>query len=133
MRENTLLPQAARHLEMLEQLKSKFEFIRVDEDVMRAKAAEARDVRTLALAGGGLAGLGVIIAVLSPMLWLDITGAVFLATGVILIGLGLLWRRSTVLRDFKKRLGDSGRSFMPVWILNTARCLTGSFMRYVRL
>ena len=111
MRENTLLPQAARHLEMLEQLKSKFEFIRVDEDVMRAKAAEARDVRTLALAGGGLAGLGVIIAVLSPMLWLDITGAVFLATGVILIGLGLLWRRSTVLRDFKKRLGDSRQEF----------------------
>ena len=111
MRENTLLPQAARHLEMLEQLKSKFEFIRVDEDVMRAKAAEARDVRTLALAGGGLAGLGVIIALLSPMLWLDITGGVFLATGVILIGLGLLWRRSTVLRDFKKRLGDSRQEF----------------------
>jgi len=111
MRENTLLPQAARHLEMLEQLKSKFEFIRVDEDVMRAKAAEARDVRTLALAGGGLAGLGIIIVALSPMLWLDITGAVFLATGVILIGLGLLWRRSSVLRDFKQRLGDSRQEF----------------------
>jgi len=30
---------------------------------------------------------------------------------VILIGLGLLWRRSSVLRDFKQRLGDSRQEF----------------------
>src|SRR4029079_13481349 len=81
--------------------------IRVDDEVMTSKVAQTRDVRTLALAGTGLAGLGVIIAVLSPILWLDITGGIFLATGGVLIALGLLWRRSTVLSDFKQRLGDS--------------------------
>ena len=111
IKDNVLLPQAARHLEMLEQLKSKFEFIRVDDEVMRGKVAETRDVRTLALAGSGLAGLGVIIAALSPILWLDITGGIFLATGIILVAVGLLWRRSTVLRDFRQKLGDSRQEF----------------------
>ena len=63
---------------MLEQLRSKLEFIRVDDEVLRGKVAETKDVRTLALAGSGLAGLGVIIAALSPILWLDITGGIFL-------------------------------------------------------
>jgi len=111
MKENVLLPQAARHLEMLEQLKSKFEFIRVDDEIMRGKVAETKDVRTLALAGTGLAGLGAIIAALSSVLWLDITGIMFLVTGIVLIGTGLLWRRSSVLADFKQRLGDSRQQF----------------------
>lgn len=111
MKGNILLPQAARHLEMLEQLKSKFEFIRVDDEILRGKLAETRDVRTLALAGSGLAGLGVIIAVLSPILWLDVTGIIFLVTGIVLVGMGLLWRRSTVLADFKQKLGHSRQEF----------------------
>ena len=111
VKENVLLPQAARHLEMLEQLRSKFEFICVDDQVMRRKIAETKDVRTLALAGSGLAGLGVIIAAFSPILWLDITGGIFLATGIILVAVGLFWRRSTVLRDFRQKLGDSSQEF----------------------
>ncbi len=111
MKQNALLPPVARHLEMLEQLKTKFEFIQVDDEIMRGKLSETRDVRTLALAGSGLAGLGVIITALSPILWLDITGGIFLGTGIALIAVGLLWRRSTVLRDFKQKLGDSRQGF----------------------
>lgn len=111
MKQNALLPPVARHLEMLQQLKTKFEFISVDDEIMRGKVAETKDVRKLALAGSGLAGLGVIIAALSPILWLDITGGVFLGTGIALVAIGLLWRRSTVLRDFKQKLGDSRQAF----------------------
>ena len=96
---------------MLEQLKSKFEFIRVDDEILRGKVAETKDVRTLALAGSGLAGLGVIIAALSPILWLDITGGIFLGTGILLVAVGLLWRRSSVVRDFRQKLGDSRQEF----------------------
>ena len=32
-------------------------------------------------------------------------------TGIILVALGLLWRRSTVLRDFRQKLGDSRQEF----------------------
>jgi hypothetical protein len=96
---------------MLEQLRSKLEFIRVDEKVLRGKVEETKDVRTLALAGSGLAGLGIIIAALSPALWLDVTGGIFLATGILLVFVGLIWRRSTVLRDFRQKLGDSRQEF----------------------
>ena len=77
LRENAFLPQGASHLAMLGQLRSKLEFIRIDDKVLRGKVAETKDVRTLALAGSGLAGLGIIIAALSPILWLDITGGIF--------------------------------------------------------
>jgi len=111
LRENALLPHTAAHSAMLEQLRDKLEFIRVDDEILRGKVSETRDVRTLALAGSGLAALGVIIAALSPILWLDVTGGVFLAVGILLVAVGLIWRRSSVLRDFKQKLGDSRQEF----------------------
>jgi len=111
IRANVLLPQAEQHSAMLRQLQSKLEGIRVDDDIMRGKLAQTTDVRKLAVAGTLLAGLGVVIAALSPVLWLDITGGIFLATGIFLVVVGLFWRRSSVLKDFKQRLGDSRQEF----------------------
>ncbi len=111
LRESALLPHAAAHSSMLVQLKEKLEFIRVDDEILRGKVSETKDVRTLALAGSGLAALGVIIAALSPVLWLDVTGGIFLATGILLVAVGLIWRRSSVLRDFRQKLGDSRQEF----------------------
>jgi hypothetical protein len=54
---------------------------------------------------------GVIIAALSPILWLDITGGIFLGAGLLLVAIGLIWRRSSVLRDFRQKLGDSRQEF----------------------
>jgi GTPase SAR1 family protein len=110
-RENAQLPQADHHIAMLQQLRSKLEGIRVDDDIMKGKVAETTNVRKLALAGTLLAGLGVVIAALSPILWLDITGGIFLATGIFLLIAGLLWRRSSVLRDYQQKLGDSKQQF----------------------
>jgi GTPase SAR1 family protein len=111
LRESAFLPHAAAHSAMLEQLRDKLEFIRVDDEILRGKVSETKDVRTLALAGSGLAALGVIIAALSPILWLDVTGGVFLAVGLLLVAVGLIWRRSSVLRDFRQKLGDSRQEF----------------------
>jgi predicted GTPase len=111
VRANVVLPQAAQHAEMLKQLRARLEQTRVDDDIMRDKLAQTSDVRKLALAGSLLAALGVVIAALSPVLWLDVTGGIFLATGIFLVAVGLLWRRSSVLRDFKQRLGDSRQEF----------------------
>lgn len=111
LRAGVLLPQAGEQLGMLEQLRSKLEGLRIDENILRGKVAETTDVRKLALAGSLLAALGVLLAALSPILWLDITGGIFLGTGLLLVAVGLLWRRSSVLRDFKQRLGDSQQEF----------------------
>jgi len=111
LRESAFLPHAAAHSSMLAQLKERLEFIRVDDEILRGKVSETKDVRTLALAGSGLAALGVVIAALSPVLWLDVTGGIFLATGILLVAVGLIWRRSSVLRDFRQKLGDSRQEF----------------------
>jgi ribosome biogenesis GTPase A len=111
IRADVLLPKAGEQLVTLKSLQTKLEGIRVDDNILRGKVEETSDVRKLAVAGSLLAALGVIIAGLSPVLWLDITGGVFLGTGIFLVAVGLLWRRSTVLKDFKQRLGDSQQHF----------------------
>jgi hypothetical protein len=111
IRADVLFPKAADQLGTLTALQTKLEGIRVDDTILRGKLEETTDVRKLAVAGSLLALLGVIIAAFSPILWLDITGGIFLGTGIFLVAVGLLWRRSSVLRDFKTRLGDSQQGF----------------------
>jgi ribosome biogenesis GTPase A len=111
IRADVLLPKAAEQLETLKSLQTKLEGMRVDDNILRGKVEETTDVRKLAVAGSLLAGLGVVIAGLSPILWLDVTGGIFLGTGIFLVAVGLFWRRSTMLKDFKARLGDSQQQF----------------------
>ncbi|HEX8489934.1 MAG TPA: hypothetical protein VF626_02850, partial [Chthoniobacterales bacterium] len=111
IRADVLLPKAAEQLGTLKSLQTKLEGLRVDDNILRGKVEETTDVRKLAVAGTLLAGLGVIIAALSPILWLDVTGGIFLATGIFLVAVGLFWRRSTMLKDFRARLGDSQQQF----------------------
>jgi hypothetical protein len=111
IRADVLLPKAADQLGTLQRLQVKLDGMRVDDNILHGKAAETTDVRKLAVAGTLLAGLGVVIAALSPILWLDITGGIFLATGIFLVAVGLFWRRTSVMKDFKQRLGDSQQQF----------------------
>lgn len=111
IRADVLLPKAADQLGALKLLQTKLEGIRVNDNILLGKVEETTDVRKLAVAGSLLALVGVIITALSPILWLDITGGIFLGTGIFLVAVGLLWRRSSVLKDFKQRLGDSQQEF----------------------
>jgi hypothetical protein len=111
VRADVQLPQAADQMKKLIQLKSELERIQVHDNLLQDTAEETSDVRKIALAGSLVAVLGIIIARLSPILWLDITGGVFLGAGIFLVAGGLIWRRSSVLRDFRQRLEDSQQEF----------------------
>ena len=111
IRADVLFPKAGDQLGTLQRLQGKLDGVRIDENILRGKAAETTDVRKLTVAGSLLAAVGVVIAMLSPILWLDITGGIFLATGIFLVAVGLFWRRNTVLKDFEQRLGDSQQHF----------------------
>jgi ribosome biogenesis GTPase A len=111
LRADVILPKAGDQLGTLKRLQAKLDGIRVDENILRGKAAETKDVRKLTVAGSLLVAVGVIIAALSPILWLDITGGIFLGTGIFLVAAGLFWRRTSVMKDFKQRLGDSQHQF----------------------
>jgi hypothetical protein len=111
IRADVLFPKAGDQLGTLQKLQGKLDGVRIDENILRGKVAETTDVRKLAVAGSLLAALGVVIAGLSPILWLDITGGIFLGTGIFLVAVGLFWRRTSVMKDFKQRLGDSQQQF----------------------
>ena len=111
VRADVLFPKAGDQLGTLQKLQGKLDGIRIDENILRGKVAETTDVRKLTVAGSLLAALGAVIAALSPILWLDITGGIFLGTGIFLIAVGLFWRRTSVMKDFKQRLGDSQQQF----------------------
>jgi ribosome biogenesis GTPase A len=111
IRADVSFPKASDQVGTLQRLRAKLDGVRIDENILRGKVAETTDVRKLAVAGSLLAALGVIIAALSPILWLDITGGIFLGTGIFLVVVGLFWRRTSVMKDFKQRLGDSQQQF----------------------
>ncbi|HZE12930.1 MAG TPA: dynamin family protein [Chthoniobacterales bacterium] len=111
IRADVQFPKAGDQLGTLQKLQGKLDGVRIDENILRGKVAETTDVRKLTVAGSLLAALGVVIAAMSPILWLDITGGIFLGTGIFLVIVGLFWRRTSVMKDFKQRLGDSQHQF----------------------
>ena len=111
IRADVTFPKAADQVGTLQRLQAKLDGVRIDENILRGKVAETTDVRKLAVAGTLLTALGVVITALSPILWLDITGGIFLGTGIFLVVVGLFWRRTSVMKDFKQRLGDSQQQF----------------------
>jgi ribosome biogenesis GTPase A len=111
IRADVTFPKAADQVGTLQRLQKKLDDVRIDENILRGKVAETTDVRKLTVAGSLLTALGVVISALSPILWLDITGGIFLGTGIFLVVVGLFWRRTSVMKDFKQRLGDSQHEF----------------------
>jgi hypothetical protein len=111
IRADVQFPKAGDQLGTLQKLQGKLDGVRIDEKILHGKVAETTAVRKLTVAGSLLAALGVVIAALSPILWLDITGGIFLGTGIFLVIVGLFWRRTSVMKDFKQRLGDSQQQF----------------------
>src|SRR3954471_15574716 len=111
IRADVTFPKATDQLGTLQKLQGKLDQVRIDEKILHGKVAETTDVRKLTLAGSLLAVLGLLVAAFSPMLWMDITGGLFLGVGIFLVVVGLFWRRNTVMKDFKQRLGDSQQQF----------------------
>jgi ribosome biogenesis GTPase A len=111
IRADVTFPKAADQVGTLQRLQAKLDGVRIDENILRGKVAETADVRKLAVAGTLLTALGVVITALSPILWLDVTGGIFLGAGIFLVAVGLFWRRTSVMKDFKQRLGDSQQHF----------------------
>ncbi len=102
--------QATHHSDILEQLKSKLESLRVA-DIVGDKGLQASEMGGLALAGGGLAALGGIIAVFFKAIWIDITGGIITAIGALLVAFTLLWKRSGILKEFAGKMQSSRDEF----------------------
>ncbi len=111
MRENAPLPQTHDRLAMLAQLKSKLERIHIAEKTVRKETTAGADVRKLSFAACAVAVIGIIIVFLAPSFWLQVSGGVLAAVGLVLAVVGLSWGRSDLLRDFRQKLADSRKDF----------------------
>ena len=113
IRESVLLPQTAGRLEMLEQLKAKLAGLRVAEihEIVHDTVGEAADIRKLTLAGAGLVFVGLLVVLLSSNPWIDLFGWLFTGLGGGLLVVALFWRRTGLLREFRRKLGASRKEF----------------------
>jgi len=80
-------------------------------DIAENKGIEGTGIGKMSLAGGGIAALGAVIAFSSHMMIFDITGGILALAGAGLIATTLIWKRSTILRDFSRRLQQSRDEF----------------------
>ena len=58
-----------------------------------------------------IATLGAVIAGVTNIVIFDITGGVLAAIGGVLIGVTLLWKRSSILNEFSKNVEDAKNEF----------------------
>jgi GTP-binding protein EngB required for normal cell division len=108
--ERGVLPQAEHRLALLEKLKTRLESQRVGE-IAEAKLKQAAEVKRSVFTGAALVLVGIAILALSRSVWLTVAGALCACTGVVLIVVGVLWRRSDILRDVRQKLGESRKQF----------------------
>ncbi|MEW6333539.1 MAG: dynamin family protein [Thermodesulfobacteriota bacterium] len=100
------LPHLSERSEILERLKTGLSELRVS-DMVGDRAIEGSDLETLTLAGGGMAALGTVVALATNIMVLDITGGILATAGLGLVTLALLWKRTGIISDFRRRLSQS--------------------------
>jgi len=96
--------------EVLERLKSRLKELRIA-DIVGDKGIQGSNLGMLTLAGGGIAALGTVIALATHMMVVDITGGVIATLGIGIIALALLWKRSGILSEFRRKMATSRDEF----------------------
>jgi ribosome biogenesis GTPase A len=104
--EDAPLSRISVRTEILERLTSRLKELRLS-DIAGEQGVAGSDLGTLSLAGGGMAALGALIALSTNLMVFDLTGGILAAAGVGVVAVALLWKRTDVLRDFRRRMAMS--------------------------
>lgn len=97
-------------VEILSRLQQQLKDLRLS-DISDHKGIESSGVGRMSLTGGGLTALGAVIAIASNMMIFDITGGILAITGAGMIAVTLIWKRTGILRDFKRKMKRSREEF----------------------
>lgn len=100
----------ADRAEILSRLQQHLQDLRIV-DIVGDKGIQGFEIGKLSLTGGGIAAFGAVIAFATRVMIFDITGGILALVGAGLIAVTLLWRRSTIVNDFSKKLGKSRNEF----------------------
>lgn len=96
--------------DLLDRLKGNLEALRLS-DIFGDKVAESSGVGSLTLTGGGLAALGVVIALATKLVLFDITGGILAVVGASLVAIALLWKRNSIFAEVSRKLDQSRQEF----------------------
>lgn len=102
------LPATEDRAEIFDGLKRRLYELKIA-DVVSNQVISGSQIGRLALAGGGIAALGAVIAFATNLLIVDITGGILAATGVLIVAATLLWKRKAILSEFDMKI-DASRS-----------------------
>ncbi len=108
--EASALSRVTGRTEVLERLMSKLKELRIA-DIIGDKGIQGSNLGMLTLAGGGIAALGTVIALATNMMAVDITGGVITTVGIGIVALALLWKRSGILSEFRRKMAKSRDEF----------------------
>ena len=103
-------PVASDRVDILERLRSQLRDLRIS-DIVDEKGIQGSDLGKLTLTGGGIAALGAVIAMATHLIAFDITGGILAAVGAGLVAVTLLWRRSSIMKDFSLKIEKSRGEF----------------------
>lgn len=106
----TGMPSASDRAEVLSRLQQQLQGLRIS-DIVGDKGIQASDLGSRTLAGGGIAAMGALIAFMTKIMVIDITGGVIALAGAGLIAVTLLWKRSGIMRDLSLNLEKSREEF----------------------
>jgi len=75
------------------------------------KAGQAENIGHFTFASSGLAALGAIIAAVTHIAIFDLTGGILATVGAALIGVTLVWKRSSIIKEFSKNVDEAKSEF----------------------
>jgi len=104
------MPSASDRSEVLSRLQQQLQGLQIS-DIVGDKGIQASDLGSRTLAGGGIAAIGALIAFMTKIMVIDITGGVIALAGAGLVAVTLLWKRSGILRDLSRNLERSREEF----------------------
>jgi GTP-binding protein EngB required for normal cell division len=104
------LPSTQDRTEILDGLRRNLDDLRIS-DLVANQSISGSDLGRLALAGGGIAALGAVVALATKLLVVDITGGILAATGVMIVAATLLWKRKAILSEFQQKIEASKGDF----------------------
>ncbi|MCA9520324.1 MAG: hypothetical protein KC609_05105, partial [Myxococcales bacterium] len=107
----TLARIAERRERIIGDVRSKIAHLLQDDSFLTALIKSTSGIAPKALSGGALAVVGAIIMAVTNVTLLDVTGGVLTGVGVLLASGVLIFKRGSIIREFRRRLEGAREPF----------------------
>ncbi len=97
--------------ELFKNAKERLEELANEENFIDVLSSHTPNVNSIAIKGGSLTVAGALLAIFTQNAYLDITGGIMAALGILGTTLTIMFKRSKTLKEFKDNLNKAGDTF----------------------